>query len=87
MIFSEGFIQPQKFTKTMSQIDVMPTLFGLLNFNYQSEFLGQDVFTKEFRPKAYIATYEDLGLIKDNYLTVNLSGQKGKTICFISTKE
>ena len=70
MIFSEDFIKPQKFTKTMSQIDVMPTLFGLLNFNYQSEFLGQDVFTNEFQPKAYIATYEDLGLVKDNYLTV-----------------
>ncbi|GAA4164787.1 sulfatase-like hydrolase/transferase [Chryseobacterium ginsenosidimutans] len=70
MIFSEGFIQPQKFTKTMSQIDVMPTLFGLLNFNYQSKFLGQDVFKKEFQPKAYIATYQDLGFVKDNYLTV-----------------
>jgi phosphoglycerol transferase MdoB-like AlkP superfamily enzyme len=70
LIFSEGFITPQKFTKTMSQIDVMPTLLGLLNFNYQSKFLGQDALKKEFQPKAYIATYEDLGLIKDNYLTV-----------------
>lgn len=70
MIFSEGFIEPQKFTETMSQIDVMPTLFGLLNFKYKSKFLGQDVFTKNFEPKAYIATYQDLGLIKDNYLTI-----------------
>lgn len=70
MIFSDGFIQPQKFTQTMSQIDVMPTLFGLLNFKYQSKFLGQDVFSKEFQPKAYVATYEDLGLIKDNHLTI-----------------
>ncbi len=70
MIFSEGFIEPQKFDQTMSQIDVMPTLFGLLNFNYQSKFLGQDVFKENFQPKAYIATYQDLGLIKDNYLTI-----------------
>lgn len=70
MIFSEEFIEPQKFTQTMSQIDVMPTLFGLLNFNYHSKFLGQDVFTKEFQPKAYVATYQDLGFIKDNYLTI-----------------
>lgn len=69
-IFSEGFIEPQKFSKTMSQIDVMPTLIGLLNFKYQSKFLGQDVFSKNFQPKAYIATYQDLGLIKDNYLTI-----------------
>lgn len=70
MIFSEGFIQPQKFDKLMSQIDIMPTLFGLLNFNYTSKFLGQDVFKKEFQPKAYIATYQDLGLIKDGHLTI-----------------
>lgn len=70
MIFSEGFIRPQKFTQTMSQIDVMPTLFGLLHFSYRSEFLGQDVFSKDFEPKAYIATYQDLGLIQDNRLTV-----------------
>ncbi|MCW3160576.1 LTA synthase family protein [Chryseobacterium oryctis] len=70
MIFSEGFIQPQKFDKLMSQIDVMPTLFGLLNFNYQSKFLGQDVFKDYFQPKAYIATYQDLGFVKDNHLTI-----------------
>jgi phosphoglycerol transferase MdoB-like AlkP superfamily enzyme len=54
----------------MSQIDIMPTLFGLLNFNYKSKFLGQDVFKKEFQPKAYIATYQDLGLVKDGHLTI-----------------
>jgi phosphoglycerol transferase MdoB-like AlkP superfamily enzyme len=86
MIFSEGFIQPQKFTKTMSQIDVMPTLFGLLNFNYQSKFLGQDIFTKEFQPKAYIATYQDLGFVKDNYLTIISPQQKIKQYALIQQK-
>lgn len=70
MIFSEGFIEPQQFNQLMSQIDVMPTLFGLLKFSYTSQFLGQDVFKENFQPKAYIATYQDLGLVKDNYLTV-----------------
>ncbi|WP_419869215.1 LTA synthase family protein [Chryseobacterium sp. CT-SW4] len=70
MIFSEGFIQPQKFNKLMSQIDIMPTLFGLLNFNYQSKFLGQDALKENFQPKAYIATYQDLGFVKDDRLTI-----------------
>jgi arylsulfatase A-like enzyme len=26
MIYSPGFIQPQRYTKLMSQIDIMPTL-------------------------------------------------------------
>lgn len=70
LVYSDGFIQPQKFDQVMSQIDVMPTVFGLLNFNYQSKFLGQDIFKKEFQPKAYIATYQDLGFVKDDHLTV-----------------
>jgi phosphoglycerol transferase MdoB-like AlkP superfamily enzyme len=70
MIYSPGFIQPQKYTNVMSQIDVMPTLFGLLHFNYQSKFYGQDVLKADYKPRALIATYQDLGLIKDNVLTI-----------------
>ncbi|WKS95214.1 LTA synthase family protein [Riemerella columbina] len=70
IVFSEGFIKPQKFTGLMSQIDLMPTVLGLLNFNYRTKFLGQDVFTENYQPRAYIATYQDLGLIKENKLTI-----------------
>lgn len=70
MIYSPGSIQPQKYTNVMSQIDIMPTLFGLLHFNYQSKFYGQDVLKPDYKPRALIATYQDLGLIKDNVLTI-----------------
>jgi len=70
MIYSPGFIQPGRYTNLMSQIDIMPTVFGLLNFNYQSKFFGQDVLKPEYRPRAFIATYQDLGMIKDNVLTI-----------------
>ncbi len=42
-IYSPGK-KPAECNKLMSQIDLMPTLFGLLHFNYQSKFFGQDVF-------------------------------------------
>lgn len=70
MIYSPGFIEPRKYTNLMSQIDVMPTLFGILNFEYKSKFFGQDVLKPDYQPRALIATYQDLGLIKDNILTV-----------------
>jgi len=62
--------RPEKCTKLMSQIDLMPTLFGLLHFNYKSRFFGQDVLQSDYKPRAFIATYQDLGLIKDNVLTI-----------------
>ena len=77
MIYSPGS-KPQKYTNLMSQIDIMPTLFGLLNFDYQSKFYGQDVLKPDYKPRALIATYQDLGLIKDNVLTVISPKQKVK---------
>ncbi|KFF04564.1 LTA synthase family protein [Flavobacterium reichenbachii] len=68
-IYRPGF-EPEKCNKLMSQIDLMPTVFGLLHFNYQSKFFGQDVLKANYKPRAFIATYQDLGLIKDNVLTI-----------------
>ncbi len=69
LIYTPG-AKPEKFNKLMSQIDVMPTLFGLLNFDYHSKFFGCDVLKTDYQPRAFIATYQDLGLIKDNVLTI-----------------
>lgn len=62
--------KPAQYNQLMSQIDLMPTLFGLLHFDYESKFFGQDVFKSDYKPRAFIATYQDLGLIKDNVLTI-----------------
>ena len=70
MIYSPEFITPSRNNTLMSQIDVMPTLFSLLNFKYESKFYGQNVFSKDYKPRALIATYQDLGLIKDDVLTI-----------------
>jgi phosphoglycerol transferase MdoB-like AlkP superfamily enzyme len=69
-IYAPNFVKPQECHKLMSQIDIMPTLFGLLNFNYQSKFFGQDVLKPDYEPRAFIATYQNLGLIKNDILTV-----------------
>lgn len=69
-IYSPGFIPAKEHTILMSQIDMMPTLFGLLHFSYNSKFFGQDVFAADYKPRAFVATYQDLGLIKDDVLTI-----------------
>ncbi len=78
MIYAPGFIKPAVNTKMISQIDLMPTLFGLLHFNYQSKFFGQDVLKADYKPRALIATYQDLGLIKDGVLTIISPRQRVK---------
>ncbi|WP_130733759.1 LTA synthase family protein [Flavobacterium sp. J27] len=70
MVYAPGFISPKNENILMSQIDLMPTVFGLLHFNYQSKFFGQDIMKNNYQPRAFIATYEDLGYIKNNTLTI-----------------
>ncbi|MGL2966105.1 LTA synthase family protein [Flavobacterium sp. XGLA_31] len=77
-IFAPKMIQPKEVNTLMSQIDVMPTLFGLLHFNYDSKFYGQDIFQPGYQPRAFVATYQDLGLIKDNILTIISPVKKAK---------
>ena len=64
------FITPKKVDTLVSQIDVMPTVLGLLNFEYTSKFIGQDVFSGHYTPRAYIATYQDLGYLSPTHLTI-----------------
>jgi phosphoglycerol transferase MdoB-like AlkP superfamily enzyme len=78
MIYSPAFIEPKVCNTLMSQIDVMPTTLGLLNFSYNTKFYGQDILKPNYKPRALIATYQDLGLIKDNVLTILSPKQKVK---------
>lgn len=71
IIWSPAHIQPAKVDKLISQIDIAPTLLGLLNFNYQSQFLGQDIFATEQGPdRAFIATYQSMGYLTPHELAI-----------------
>jgi phosphoglycerol transferase MdoB-like AlkP superfamily enzyme len=69
IFYSPRHIQPAEFTRLTSQIDLPPTLLGLLNFSYRSRFLGYDMFDLEAgRERAFISTYQDLGYLRDGKL-------------------
>ncbi|MDE7388442.1 MAG: LTA synthase family protein, partial [Muribaculaceae bacterium] len=53
-----------------SQIDLMPTLFALIGMEYDSSFYGTDILAPDYRERAFLATYEDLGYLEDGILTV-----------------
>jgi phosphoglycerol transferase MdoB-like AlkP superfamily enzyme len=56
--------------KQCSQIDLFATFFGLLNWQYESNWYGQNVLSPEFQPKAYIATYQKLGYLQRDSLVI-----------------
>lgn len=87
LIYSPGNIMPGKMDRLMSQIDVGPTLLGLLNFSYTSKFYGYDMFKLEpGRERAFISTYQSLGYIKSDRLVI-LSPQLKTETFLVSGKE
>ncbi|ESU27194.1 phosphoglycerol transferase [Flavobacterium limnosediminis JC2902] len=84
MVYAPGFVKPEKNTKLTSQIDLMPTVMGLLHFDYESKFYGQDVMKSDYKQRAFIATYQDLGLITDNILTIISPVKKVKQFDLVS---
>ncbi len=70
-IYAPKYISPQRVTRQMSQIDIMPTVLGLLNFSYRSRFFGADIFQLEpGRERAFPATYEKLGYLRGEALSI-----------------
>lgn len=72
MIYSPKNIPAGKYQGLMSQIDLAPTLLGLLNFSYQSQFFGRDVLAPEQLDagRALLGNYQKLGFLKDNQFVV-----------------
>ncbi|HQV35510.1 MAG: LTA synthase family protein [Flavobacterium sp.] len=67
--------QNQKIKKQCSQIDIFPTLFSLLHWNYESDFFGNNILASTFEERALLGTYRKLVLMKKDQVMV-LSDQK-----------
>lgn len=65
----------QKIEKLCSQIDLFPTFFSMLNWNYESDFFGEDVLSPGYEERALVGTYRKLALIKKDKVMI-LSDQK-----------
>lgn len=69
IFYSPSFIKPRKLSHLVSQIDVAPTLFGILNFSYQSRFFGVDAL-ETYSPRAFMGTYKKIAYYNNNDLIV-----------------
>jgi phosphoglycerol transferase MdoB-like AlkP superfamily enzyme len=78
LIYAPAFLQPRRIDGLASQIDVAPTLLGLLGFSYRSHFFGRDQLSPVERgdPRAFLATYQRLGFLRDDLLTILSPGSR-----------
>jgi phosphoglycerol transferase MdoB-like AlkP superfamily enzyme len=88
---------PQRIERLTSQIDLMPTLFGYLGWNYTTSLYGKDInHTKIGDERAFIGNYRTLGMLKGNVFTqiddrkrlkqFTVSGNEKQSLSEIKTK-
>ena len=77
IFYGPGIIQPGIVGELTSQIDIAPTLFDLLNWQYASSFVGRSVFrTRPGDNRAFASNHLTLGYIKDNMLVTLEPGSR-----------
>lgn len=71
LVFSPQHIKAGRVDTLMSQIDVAPTLLGLMDMSYDTDFMGRDIFKDSgAAPRAFVSTYQKLGYLTDDQLLV-----------------
>ncbi len=71
IIYNPQLVGAQRVEKLCSQIDVAPTILGLLNWTYQSRFWGKDILSMPpGEERALIANYQKLGLLQHDRLQI-----------------
>jgi phosphoglycerol transferase MdoB-like AlkP superfamily enzyme len=80
LFYAPGFIKPEKRTEPVSQIDVLPTIAGLLRTPYVNTTLGRDLLRKpDGKDFSFIIHHDEgkIGIVnKDYYYILNLNLQK-----------
>ena len=76
-IYAPQIIQPRIEDRLVGQIDLDPTILGLLNLSYKTEFYGYDVLKLEKgRERLFMGTYQNVAYARNNKMVVLSPQQK-----------
>lgn len=86
-VYAPNIIVPKNISALASQIDIAPTVFGMLDMSYESWSFGKDILNmKPEDERIMIGTYQKLGLLKGEELVI-LSPGKRVTKHLVSNEE
>jgi phosphoglycerol transferase MdoB-like AlkP superfamily enzyme len=88
VIYSPANIVPAMIEQFASQIDVAPTLLGLLNIGYTSQFFGKDILKDgPANSQAYLGNYQTVGIVEEGRVVELKPKQFGKVYDTQTTAE
>ncbi len=80
ILYAPKLIQPQKVDTLVSQIDLAPTLLAMLGLQADDHFVGRDIMKMAPEDgRALLSTYQNLGYLKGDVMTVLLPKRKIET--------
>lgn len=77
LLYAPRIVSPGTVDKLTSQIDVAPTLLGLMHWSYQSAFFGRDVFQAGIG-RAPLGNYQKIGLYSQQKLCLLLPKKESR---------
>ena len=70
-VYAPAHVAPARIDRLMSQIDIAPTLLGLLDFRHYTKFLGRDVLRADpASDRAFVGNYQTLAYLKGGRMAV-----------------
>ncbi len=70
LIYSPAHVKPAAVDTLAAQVDLAPTVLGLLNVSYESRFFGRDMLNGKPEGRAFLSTYQKVALLRDGRLAV-----------------
>lgn len=86
LIYAPKIIKAEENANLTSQIDVAPSILGLLNMDYTSKFFGKDVLLENPK-RALIGTYQKIGFLTNEFLTVQIPSMRTESYKIVGDKQ
>jgi phosphoglycerol transferase MdoB-like AlkP superfamily enzyme len=88
VVWSPRHVAAGRVDTIASQIDVVPTVLGLLGWSYHSKFFGQDILRDgPSHPRALLANYQTVGLYQDGLVVELKPNQRCRVVDAASGEE
>lgn len=87
IVHAPHILRPQRIEALNSQIDVAPTLLGLMGVGYESHFMGQDILSPQAQARAFMANYLTVGYMTAKHLVQLMPQQKASVMTLDNYRE
>lgn len=88
LIYSPKHIRPRQVDSLNSQIDLAPTVLGLLGIGYDSYIMGQDILTEGSKhQRAFMANYLTVGYMEEGRLVSLMPNRKRSVLDLATMRE